>query len=169
MLYVINRPWFRLIAVAMVVLAIQTTLCTDLKPFGETLDLMLLLSAASGVVGGSQSGALAGFILGIAFDLVLVTPFGVSPLVYGLVGFAAGYTQSLTFQPTWYLQSAFVAAGSALGVLGLAIVQQVVGPRAPLASSVVQTALVVGVANGVLAPLALPLQRWCLVLKRVIV
>jgi rod shape-determining protein MreD len=167
-LYFLRRPWFRLCVLAFVLLAVQTTICADMKPLGETVDLMLLMSVASGVVGGSQSGALAGFVLGIAFDLVLVTPFGASSLVYGLVGFAAGYTQSLTFQPTWYLQSGFVAAGSALGVFGLAIVQQVVGPRGPLASSLVQTALVVGIANGLLAPLAMPVQRWCLGIKRVI-
>jgi len=169
MLYVLRQSWLRLTAVALVILAIQTTLCAEMKPFGETVDLMLLGVAATGVVGGSQSGALAGFVFGIAFDLVLVTPFGMSPLVYGLVGFAAGYTQSLTFQPTWYLTSGFVAAASALGVFGLAVVQQIVGPRAPIESSIVQTALVVGIVNGIFAPIAMPIQRWCLGLKRVIV
>ncbi|MSY11683.1 MAG: rod shape-determining protein MreD [Actinobacteria bacterium] len=168
MLYMLRRPWFRLGAVALVLLAIQTTLFAEMKPFGETVDLMVLASVATGVVGGSQFGALAGFIFGIAFDLVLVTPFGMSPLVYGLVGFLAGYTQSLTFQPTWYLHSAFVAAGSAVAVFGLAIVQQIIGPRAPLGSELVQTAMVVGIANGLIAPLALPVQRWCLGIKRVI-
>lgn len=168
MLYFLRRPWFRLAVLAFVLLAVQTTICTDMKPLGETLDLMLLVTAASGVVGGSQYGALAGFVFGIAFDLVLVTPFGVSALVYGLVGFGVGYTQSLTFQPTWYLQAGFVAATSAVGVFGLAVVQQVVGPRGTISPTIVQTALVVGIANGLLAPLALPLQRWCLGIKRVI-
>jgi rod shape-determining protein MreD len=155
--------------VAFALLALQTTLCADMKPFGETVDLMLLASAASGIVGGSQYGALAGFMFGVAFDLVLVTPFGVSPLVYGLIGFVAGYSQGLTFQLTWYMQSGLIAIASALGVVGLEIVQEVIGPRVPFTSRIVQTALVVGIANGLLAPLALPLQRWCLGIKRVIV
>ncbi len=165
----LRRPWFRLGAVALILLALQTTICADLKPFGESVDLMLLASVATGLVGGSQYGALGGFIFGVAFDLVLVTPFGLSPLVYGIVGFIAGYSQSLTFQQMWYLQSVMVAAGSALGVFILAVVQQIIGPRAPLGSELVQTALVVGIANGVLAPLALPVQRWCLGIKRVVV
>lgn len=165
----LRRPWFRLGAVALILLAFQTTICADLKPFGESVDLMLLASVATGLVGGSQYGALGGFIFGVAFDLVLVTPFGLSPLVYGIVGFIAGYSQSLTFQQMWYLQSVMVAAGSALGVFILAVVQQIIGPRAPLGSELVQTALVVGIANGVLAPLALPVQRWCLGIKRVVV
>ena len=169
MLYVFRQPWLRLTAVAFVILAIQTTLCTEMKPLGETLDLMLLAVAATGVVGGSQSGALAGFVFGIAFDLVLVTPFGMSPLVYGLVGFAAGYAQTLTFEPTWYLNAGLVAAGSTLGVFGLAVAQQVIGPRAPVESSIVQTAFVVGIVNGLLAPISIPIQRWCLGLRRVIV
>ena len=169
MLYFLRRPWFRLGVVAFILLAIQTTLCADMKPFGETIDLMLLASVATGLVGGSQFGALGGFVFGIAFDLVLVTPFGLSPLVYGLVGFLAGYSQNFRFQQMWYLQSVLVAAGSALGVFALAVVQQVIGPRAPLGSELVQTALVVGIANAVIAPLALPVQRWCLGIKRVVV
>lgn len=169
MLYVFRQPWIRLAALAFFVLGIQTTLCTEMKPLGETLDLMLLVVAATGVIGGSQSGALAGFVFGVAFDLVLVTPFGLSALVYGLVGFAAGYAQTLTFEPTWYLHAGLVAAASALGVFGLAVAQQVIGPRAPVESSIVQTAFVVGIANGLLAPLVTPVQRWCLGLKRVIV
>ncbi len=169
MLYVLRQPWLRLTALAFLVLAIQTTLCAEMKPFGETMDLMLLAVAATGIVGGSQSGALAGFVFGVIFDLVLVTPFGLSPLVYGLVGFAAGYAQALTFAPTWYLNAGLVAAASALGVFGLAAAQQVVGPRAPVESSIVQTAFVVGIVNGLLAPISVLVQRWCLGLKRVIV
>ncbi|MFM8529958.1 MAG: rod shape-determining protein MreD [Ilumatobacteraceae bacterium] len=169
MLYILRRPWFRLILLALVLLSVQTTLFAEMRPFGETIDLMLLAAAATGVIGGSQFGALAGFILGVAFDLVLVSPFGMSPLVYGIVGFLAGYTTGLTFQPTWYLRSAFVAAASAGGVVVFAMVQYVVGPRAPITVSIVQTAIVLGAANGILAPLALPVQRWCLGIKRVVV
>lgn len=168
MLYFLRRPWFRLSVLALVLLSLQTTICVDMKPLGENVDLMLLASVATGVVAGPQLGAFAGFLFGFAFDLVLVTPLGISPLVYGLVAFAAGYTKSLTFQPTWYLQSSLVAAGSAVGVFGIAIVQQVVGPRGPMSSSLVQTALVVGIANGILAPAALPVQRWCAGIKRAI-
>lgn len=169
MLYVLRQPWFRLVALAIVLLSVQTTLFTEMKPFGENLDIMLLAVVATGVVGGSQFGALAGFVFGVAFDLVLISPLGISPLVYGLVGFLAGYSTSLTFQPTWYLHAGFVALLSAVGVVVLAIVQQIVGPRAPLSAAVVQTAVVVGIANGILAPLALPLQRWCLGIKRAVV
>lgn len=169
MVLFLRRPWFRLSLIAFVLLSLQTTMFADMKPFGETLDVMLLAAAATGVVGGSQYGALAGFIMGIAIDLVLVSPFGVSPLVYGVVGFLAGYTTTLTFQPTWYMHALFVAAASAAGVFLFAFVQYVVGPRAPLDSSLVQTAVVLGCANGILAPLAMPLQRWGLAIKRVVV
>ena len=100
-----RRPWLRLSLVAFLLLAIQTTLCTDLKPFGQTVDLMLLVSSVAGVVAGPQSGALSGFVFGLMFDFVLVTPFGISALVYGLIGFGVGYVQTIVVDPTWYLCS----------------------------------------------------------------
>ena len=165
----LRRSTFRLTVVAFLVLSIQTTLCADMKPFGVTADLMLLGATASGVAGGPQSGALAGFVFGIMFDLVLVTPFGISPLVYGLAGFLAGYAQSFTIDPTWYLSVVFVAGASAAGVLGLALTRQFVGIEGQIQSQLIRSAVVVGVVNGVIAPLALPVQRWCLGIKRVIV
>jgi rod shape-determining protein MreD len=165
----LRRSTFRLTVVAFFVLSIQTTLCADMKVFGVTADLMLLGATASGVAGGPQSGALAGFVFGIMFDLVLVTPFGISPLVYGLAGFLAGYAQSLTVDPTWYLSTVFVAGASAAGVVGLALTRQFVGTEAQIQSSLIRSAVVVGVVNGVIAPLALPVQRWCLGIRRVIV
>ena len=164
-----RRPWLRLSLVAFLLLTIQTTLCTDMKPLGQTVDLMLLVSCVAGLVGGPQSGALSGFVFGVAFDFVLVSPFGVSALTYGLVGFAVGYAQTITLEPTWYLYSAITAVAGALGVLLLAIVEQVLGPKGPFPRDILTAMLVMGVTGGVLAPLVVPVQRWCLGIKRKIV
>jgi len=169
MLSFFSRPMFRLAAVAFVVLSIQMTLGADLKPFGVTADLMLLGATATGAAGGAQQGALAGFVFGLMFDLVLVTPFGISPLVYGLAGFLAGYVRTLMSDPTWWLAVIAVAIASALGSIGLAVVGAFVGLEGQIQPDLVRTALIVGAVNGVLAPLAMPVQRWCLGIRRVIV
>lgn len=165
----LRRPAIRLTLVAFFVLMLQTTLCVDLKPFGVTADLMLLGATASGAAAGSQKGALGGFVFGIMFDLVLVTPFGVSPLVYGLAGFMAGYVQTLTIDPTWYLSMVTVALSSAAGVAGLALVNQFISLDGRMPPGLVRDALAIGTINGLIAPLVMPVQRWCFGIKRAIV
>jgi len=165
----LRRPALRLTIVAFVVLTIQATLCVDLKPFGVTADLMLLGATASGVVAGSQKGALGGFVFGIMFDLYLQTPFGISPLVYGLAGFMAGYVQTLTIDPTWYLSMVTVALSSAAGVGGLALVSQFISLEGRIPADLVRDALAIGTINGLIAPLVMPVQRWCFGIKRAIV
>ncbi len=169
MLSLVSRPMFRLAAVAFVVLSIQMTLCADLKPFGVTADLMLLGATATGAVGGAQRGALAGFVFGLMFDLVLVTPFGISPLVYGLAGFLAGYVRTLISDPTWWLGALAVAIASVFGSVGVALAGAFVGLEGQIQPGLIRTALIVGAINGVLAPAAMPVQRWCLGIKRVLV
>jgi rod shape-determining protein MreD len=168
MLNFVGRPTVRLTVVAFLVLAIQKTLCADLKPFGVTADLMLLGATAAGAVGGAQRGALAGFVFGLMFDLVLVTPFGMTPLVYGLAGFVAGSVHALSVEPTWWLTLLVVAATSAAAVFGLAAIGTFVGLDNLIQPRLIRTALVVGVIDGLLSPLAVPIQRWCLGIKRVV-
>lgn len=47
-----------------------------------------------GYVQGSRSGVIAGFVLGVLFDLLSTTPFGVMALCLSLVGYVSGYRQA---------------------------------------------------------------------------
>ena len=64
----------RLIPVGMVMLALQRTVFVDIKVAGVTVQVVLALAAAAGASGGSERGAVAGFVLGAMFDLVEGTP-----------------------------------------------------------------------------------------------
>ena len=48
---------------------------------------MLALAAAAGAAGGPQKGALAGFVLGLMYDLSVGTPLGSSSLAMGIGGY----------------------------------------------------------------------------------
>jgi len=169
MLALFRRPTLRLALVAFIVLSLQTTLVADMQPFGVTADLMLLGATAAGAVAGPQKGALAGFVFGFMFDLVLLTPFGMSALVYGLAGFLAGTAiHTWTADPTWWLTLVVVAATSALGVIGIAVASIFVGLDVEIPPNIIRNAIVIGCINGILAPLAMPIQRWCFRIKRVI-
>src|SRR4051812_49749378 len=101
MLTIAVRPWVRVPLVVLVALAVQLSLFTDMRPFDAVADIMLLLVLASGMVAGPRDGALCGFFIGVLYDLMLRTPFGLSALAYALIGYAAGYLQAVGSAAAW--------------------------------------------------------------------
>ncbi len=166
MIDLLNRPILRLVLLGLVALSIQTTLLADMSLDGIVVQLMLCLSVAAGVSGGPERGALVGFMFGTMFDLVLSTPFGLTALVYGLAGFVAGYVNNLTANHPWWLGSIVVGLSTALSTFVHPVFASWVGVDGWLTVRVVEVALVVSLFNAVLAPIAVPLMRWGLVIKR---
>jgi len=166
MIDLLNRPVLRLVLIGLVTLALQTTIFAEMTITGVALQVMLCLSVAAGVSGGSERGAFVGFLFGSLFDLVLSTPLGLTALVYGLAGFLAGYVNSLTVNHPWWLGSIVVALSTALASFVHPVVASWIGVDGWLTLRVVRIAIVTAVANAVLAPLAVPLMRWALVIKR---
>ncbi len=82
--------WLRATVVVLVALVLQVTVMSDLRVGGALGDLLLVLVVAAGLTGGPDRGATYGFALGVAYDLTLDTPFGLSALTYALVGYAVG-------------------------------------------------------------------------------
>jgi rod shape-determining protein MreD len=149
----------RLALVTIVALTIQYSWMSDLRLFGVTGDLLLLLTIAGGMVGGPERGAILGFIVGMAFDALLYTPFGLSALVYLLVGFATGSVHDGVIRSAWWIAPAVTLATSALGTILYVIIGQLLGQsfRTPdLFRIVVVTALL----NAALSHVALRVLRW---------
>jgi rod shape-determining protein MreD len=109
---------------------------------------------------GPERGAIVGFASGLAFDLVLSTPFGLSALVYTIVGYGVGAATGGVVRTSRWLPSAIAAAGSAAGMLLYAVIGAVVGEATfdgpPLTAIVVYVAAI----NAVLAPLAIRALAW---------
>lgn len=162
MIELVNRPLVRLLMVGLPVLALQTTLVADLPIAGVVAQVVLLCAAAAGVAGGPERGALAGFVLGLAFDLVLTSPLGLMALVYGLAGYLAGYINSLTVEHPWWLVSIVVGAASALATLAQPVVANLIGIQGWLTTHLVRVVIVVSLINAALAPIVVPLMRWTL-------
>jgi rod shape-determining protein MreD len=167
MLRLIQRPTIRLIMVGMLLLTVQTTVLAEIRPLGTACDIMLGFSIAAGVIGGAEKGALAGFVYGIMFDLVLSTPFGLNPLVYGLIAFIVGMIKSsITQGQAWWLTMVLVFIGSALGVVAYNGLGTLVGEIGWFRWEMLRDAAVVAIANTLLGPMATKVQRWALVLTR---
>lgn len=149
----------RLSLVLILALTIQTTWLADLRPFGETGDLMLLLAIAAGMAGGPVRGATVGFVAGVAMDLVLLSPFGLSSLTYLTVGFVVGTVHDGVLRSAPWIPVLVSLVASALGIVFLVMLGQLVGQqfRVPNLPRIVA---VTAVMNTVLSFPALFVARW---------
>jgi rod shape-determining protein MreD len=149
----------RLSLVLVVALTVQTTWLAELRPFGETGDLLLLLAIAAGMAGGPVRGAVVGFVAGVGMDLVLLTPFGLSSLTYLAVGYVVGTVHDGVLRSAPWIPVVVTLAASAIGVVFFVILGQLVGQqfRVP---NLPQIVLVTSVMNTLLAFPALYVARW---------
>ena len=80
----------RVALVIFIVLMVQQTVIVALRIGGAHPDLLWLLPITAALLDGPETGAIVGFWAGLAFDLVLPTPFGLSALVGCVLGYAVG-------------------------------------------------------------------------------
>ena len=162
----LQGPLLRLFSVGLIVLALQRTIFADLRPAGVSLQVMLALAAAAGAAGGPQKGALAGFVLGVMYDLAVGTPLGSSSIAMGLGGYVAGYVTSITVDPQWWLAALFTGLGAAVGELTVPVVRTFIGEEHVFDPRLGIVVAVVAAGAMVLSPLLVPVGRWCLRIKR---
>ncbi len=154
-------PRFRVPVVLIACLLLHTTVLTHLRVLGVMPDVMLLVAVAAGITAGPERGAAMGFAAGITSDLFLRSPFGLSALVFTLVGYAMGAAHTGVLRPSWYIRSLLAMLGSAGGVLLYAFAGAMLGE--PLVNlRLVTVVIVVALANAVLAPLVVRVVGWSL-------
>lgn len=146
----------RLVLVVFVLLVLQLSIAPRLSPVGVHADLLLLLAVTAGIAWGPERGALVGFAAGFCADLFQQTPFGLSMLVFCLVGFGVGSVQSGILRAAWWIPVLTAAAASAIGVATWAVAGTVVGESGLIGPRLAVVAGIVAVLNG---PLAVPLLR----------
>lgn len=143
------RRWVRMGVVLVVAVTLQMAVFSDLPAWGAVADLMLLTVVAAASVTNPNRGALYGFTVGMVYDLVLGTPFGLSALVYTLVGYGVGAVSSWFADPGWRFYTVLAAVAGAVAVLttvGLALLLGLVYP----AADVLRIAAVVAAWNALL-------------------
>ncbi|HMG28283.1 MAG TPA: rod shape-determining protein MreD [Acidimicrobiia bacterium] len=148
-----------LLIVAVVVL--QTTVfSTGLKVFGVMPDLGLVLTVAVAFSLGPERGAVFGFVTGLAVDLFLSTPLGLSALSFALVGYGAGAVQGGLLRPSrWEPPTMGALGGLAGGVLFVGI-GALAGREELLSLTSVRVILIASVYDALLACAVFPIARW---------
>jgi rod shape-determining protein MreD len=163
---VLQGPVGRLVPLGIILLALQTTLFVEVRPLGVVLQPVLAFAAAAGVVGGPERGALAGFVLGIMYDLVTGAPLGSSAITMGLAGALAGCVVLFRIELTWWLAALVVTFAAAVGELAVPVVRTFIGQTDVITSRLLVVVPVVAVAAGLASVLLCPLGRWTLRLQR---
>lgn len=160
---VLESPVTRVILLGLVALSLQTTIFNTLRPFDVVLQVMLLFAVCSGVAGGSENGALAGFAFGFMYDLILTTPLGLSGVVFGFAGYMAGWANVFVHEPKWWFKIASVMVSTATAVVLFPAACLVVGIDGLLDSRVVTLAFTCAIFNGIFALPVSRLMKWALV------
>ena len=150
----------RLPLVVVLALVVQTSVLDRIRLVGVAPDLMLLLAIAAGVAGGPERGAVTGFLSGIAIDLFLQTPVGLSALAFSLVGYVVGMIGEGVLRSAWWIPLTTALVATAAGEVLFAMAGAVVGESQLMRPHLAAVAAIAAVLNAVLAPLALRMVRW---------
>jgi rod shape-determining protein MreD len=154
-------PHLRLALLVVAVVVLQTTVFSaGLRVFGVMPDLGLVLTAAVACYLGPERGAVFGFSAGLAVDLFLSTPLGVSALSFALVGYGVGVVRGGVARPSrWVVPAIGGLAGLAGGVLFVAIAA-LAGRDELLSFGSVRIVVIAAVYDALVALVVFPTARW---------
>lgn len=147
--------------VLLTALVLQAAVVSQLGVLGAHGDLLVLVPVTAALTAGPERGAVAGFAAGLAVDLLVTTPFGLTALSYCLVGYCIGAFQSGVLKATWWLPVVAAVVGGALGTVFWALSATVVGEEGLLrVDELLPIVLAVSIVAGALVLPALRVARW---------
>ncbi|MEO6121361.1 MAG: rod shape-determining protein MreD [Acidimicrobiales bacterium] len=150
----------RLFLLVVAALVVQHSLLVNLRVAGVRPDLLLVMAVAAGIVGGRERGAVVGFAVGVAADLLAQTPFGLSSLTFALIGYGVGTVQAGVIRLAWWIPLLTGLAASAAGVLLYGFLGALLGQAGLMRPGLVGLAVVVGALNAALVPFVVRAVAW---------
>ncbi len=157
--------------VALVVVAavvVQVSVAVDFGVLGVRPEVLLWIVAAVAVVEGPRRGAVVGFSLGLLYDFYLLTPLGLTALVYLLVGYGTGGLQLALAAQTRWLRMASIGAATSVGVVLWVLVGQLFDATDATAAGAVRVALVAGTVNALAGAAAMRIATWMYAPERLV-
>jgi len=141
----------RLVVLGAFIAVAQVVCFSKMDVFGSSPDIALLVVFSLGVMGGSLTGAVVGFSVGLLIDCMLLETLGAFALTLLTVGYVAGRYRETVGRPT---RSAVPLLGGALTLLGAAVIAAIqigTGIDANVSFLVVRDALVKSLIGAALA------------------
>ena len=156
------RSIVRVALVIFVVLMVQQTVMVALRIGGVHPDLLWLLPITAALADGPETGGIVGFWAGLAFDLVLPTPFGLSALVGCLLGYAVGSLTSAVDPRTTWLKPVAALTGSVAADMLFAVLGAILGQSQMVQIDFVALFFMISVSSVVFVLPVSRLMRWAL-------
>jgi rod shape-determining protein MreD len=150
----------RLAAIVVLAVLLQLSFFSRVGLLHTSADILPIVVISLGLLGGSMSGAVTGFSIGLLVDCLLVAPLGGSSLVLLGIGYLAGL-----FRERFEVQSALLPPLLCMGLtvfaeLGFGAVELMLGVDTAVSGLVVRDLLLKGVYAFVLGwPIYLGLRR----------
>jgi rod shape-determining protein MreD len=156
------RAGVRVVLVVLVVLLVQSTVILSIRAGGVHPDLFWLLPITAALLAGPEAGALVGFWAGLAFDLVLPTPFGLSALVGCLLGYAMGVATAAMDKRAVWLKPVAALLGSVAADMLFAVLGALFGQQQMVKVNFLALILVIALSSVILVLPVNRLMRWAL-------
>ena len=131
----------RIAAIGLIGVLLQLSFFSQVELFHVSPDILPALVVCLALLGGSLTGAVAGFSVGLFLDCLLVEALGVSSLVLLSIGYMAGL-----FRERFEIHNSLVPALLCMGLtlaaeLGFATIQFLLGIDAPVSLLIVRDML----------------------------
>lgn len=157
----LSRP-ARIVLVMLLLLELQLTVVDGIRIAGRHPLILLLIPIGAALEGDGSRAAVAGFVAGLALDLFLETPLGLSALVFAIVGYGVASFERGVIRADKWLQPAVAGMASGLGVIGLGGAAALFGQPEYFRVSLLASVAVVSAANVIVATPVVQLVRWAL-------
>lgn len=155
-----DSPWLRAAFLLLTAIVVHEGAFRGLRIAGIRPDLLLAIGIVAAVVGTPEGGAILAFAAGLAGDLFVNTPFGLSGLVASVVAYTAGsIQQGLGAHHRWSVP-VLTGVASAVAVLAWAALGTVLGIPGLLRPHLLVVVAVVAGGNVVYSVPLTPVLRW---------
>jgi rod shape-determining protein MreD len=150
----------RIVAIGLLGVLLQLSFFSQVELFHVSPDVLPALVVCLGLLGGSMTGAVSGFAIGLFIDCLLVEALGITSLVLLTVGYLAGL-----FRERYEVHNTLVPALLCMGLtlaaeLGFGVVQLLLGLDAPVSILIIRDLLLKSVYAFFLAwPIYLLVRR----------
>jgi len=155
----VTRRVISVFAIVITAVLLQSTVFAQLRLLGVRPELLFLVTIVLALLEGPNEGAVVGFVSGLAQDMFLDQPKGITALTLTLVGYGVGMARQYIVSPSPLMPTIVVAIATALGMAFYEVVAFLLGSFDLPVTEAVRIALLTAAYNAVLTPILYPLLR----------
>jgi rod shape-determining protein MreD len=155
----VTRRVLSVAAIVITAVLLQSTVFSQLRLLGVRPELLFLVTIVLALLEGPNEGAVVGFVSGLAQDMFLDQPKGITALTLTLLGYGVGMAKQYIVSPSPLLPTMVVAIGTAIGMAFYEVMSFLLGSFTLPVTDAVRIALLTAAYNAVLTPILYPLLR----------